>query len=281
MDDKSKKLALKIGIVGGGVVGGATQKFKAPLNKIVVYDTDAAKCNPSGTTFHDIVSSDIIFVCVPSPENRDGSAGVHIVQKVVADLKAANSTKAILVRSTVPVGTCDELGVYHFPEFLTEKNWERDFVETAQWMVGSPPWSGDDHMQVHSVFTSLIENAFTSGVVHSSRVFFCSNAEAEMVKYYRNTFLTVKVSYCNELAQFCREKGIDYERVRQIATIDPRIGESHTQVPGPDGLTGFGGKCFPKDTKSLFYEMQKVGMNAPILKAALQRNLEEDRSKLS
>ncbi len=273
-------MAIKFGIVGGGVVGGATQKFQSSLNKILVYDTDDTKCNPPYTTFQDIVSSDIIFVCVPSPAKEDGSAAIHIVKKVVADLKTANATKAILVRSTVPVGTCDELGVYHFPEFLTEKNWERDFVETAQWMLGSPR-SGNDHSQVHSLFTSLIENAFTAGVIHSSRVLFCSNAEIEMVKHYRNTFLTVKVSYCNELAQFCRLKEISYERVRRIATRDTRIGESHTQVPGPDGLTGFGGKCFPKDTKSLFYEMQKVGMNAPVLKAVLQRNREEDRPSLS
>ncbi len=274
--EQNKNREIKIGIVGGGVVGGATQKYQSPLNKIVVYDTDVAKCNPAGTTFQDILSSDLIFVCVPSPPNADGSANLHTVQKVVGDLKAANSTQAILVRSTVPVGTCDALEVYHFPEFLTEKNWERDFVETAQWMLGSPD-SRIDHSQVHSLFTSLIENAFAAGVIRSSRTIFCSNVEAEMVKHYRNTFLTVKISYCNELAQFCRLKNVDYERVRRVATMDTRIGESHTKVPGPDGLAGFGGKCFPKDAKSLFYEMRKVGMNGPILKAVLQRNFEEDR----
>ena len=99
-----------------------------------------------------------------------------------------------------------------------------------------------------------------------------------MIKYYRNTFLAVKVSYCNELAQFCRLKGIEYNRVRQIAAMDKRIGDSHTQVPGPDGLKGFGGKCFPKDSKSLLYEMRKEGMKAPILAGALQRNKVAQRS---
>ena len=269
-------MSIKIGVVGGGVVGGATQKFQSPLNTILVYDTDETKCNPFHTTFQDIVSSDIIFVCVPSPSNVDGSADIQIVRNVVAKLKAANATKAILVRSTVPVGTCDELGVYHFPEFLTEKNWERDFIEMSRWILGSPH-SEREHSQVHSLFTSLIKNAHEFGVIHSPQITFCSNFEAEMVKHYRNTFLAVKVSYCNELAQFCRLKDIDYERIRQISTMDTRIGESHTQVPGPDGLKGFGGKCFPKDSKSLFYEMRKVGMKAPILEGALQRNEEEDR----
>jgi UDP-glucose 6-dehydrogenase len=153
-------------------------------------------------------------------------------------------------------------------------------VATLQWVLGSPG-SAADPSRVHSLFTALIENAYAAGVIHSSRVLFCSNAEAEMVKHYRNTFLTVKVSYCNELAQFCRLKDIDYERVRQISTMDTRIGESHTHVPGPDGLGGFGGKCFPKDTKSLFYEMRKAGMGAPVLNAVLQRNFEEDRKILS
>ena len=265
---------IKIGIVGGGVVGIATQKFQTPLNLISTYDTDEKKCIPPGTTFQDVASSDLIFVCVPSPSNEDGSADIRTVEKVVAQLKTANA-KTIIVRSTVPVGTCDALGVYHLPEFLTEKNWRQDFVETAQWVLGSPP--RDDHSQVHSLFTSLIINAFEFYAIQSPQIRFCSNVVAEMVKHYRNTLLSVKVSYCNELAQFCHIKGIEYNQVRQIATADKRIGDSHTQVPGPDGLKGFGGKCFPKDSKSLFYEMRKVGMKAPLLAGALQRNREEDR----
>ena len=267
---------IKIGIVGGGVVGIATQKFQTPLNLVSIYDTDEKKCIPPGTTFQDVASSDLIFVCVPSPSNEDGSADIRTVEKVVAQLKTANATKAIIVRSTVPVGTCDALGVYHLPEFLTEKNWRQDFVETAQWILGSPPH--DDHSRVHSLFTSLVINAFEFYAIQSPQIVFCSNVEAEMVKHYRNTLLSVKVAYCNELAQFCHLKGIEYNRVRQIATADKRIGDSHTQVPGPDGLKGFGGKCFPKDSKSLLYEMRKVGMKAPILAGALQRNREEDRT---
>ena len=270
-------MVIKIGIVGGGVVGIATRNFQTPLNRILVYDIDPKKCIPLLTPFQNVASADLIFVCVPSPSNDDGSADIRIVKKVVEQLKVANATKAIIVRSTVPVGTCDSLGVYHLPEFLTEKNWKSDFSETPHWVLGSPSYG--DHSRVHSLFQSLITNAFEFFRIQSPQITFCSNVEAEMVKYYRNTFLAVKVSYCNELAQFCRLKGIEYNRVRQIATTDTRIGDSHTQVPGPDGLKGFGGKCFPKDSKSLLYEMQKEGMKAPILAGALQRNREEDRPK--
>ena len=98
-----------------------------------------------------------------------------------------------------------------------------------------------------------------------------------MVKYFRNTFLALKVSFCNELEQFCTVKGINYDRVRQVAASDSRIGPSHTAVPGPDGHRGFGGTCFPKDTNGLLFEMKKYGMNSHILSAAVQRNLLQDR----
>ena len=189
-------------------------------------------------------------------------------------MPGASSSSAI-GRTTGTVGPCDALGVYHLPEFLTEKNWKRDFTTTSSWVLGSPPQG--DHTQVHNLFRALAVNAFEAYRIQSSQIIFCSNVEAEMVKHYRNTFLTVKVSYCNELAQFCRAKEINYNRVREIATLDSRIGASHTHVPGPDGRKGFGGKCFPKDSKSLLHEMQKEGLAAPILSGALRRNRDEDR----
>ena len=98
-----------------------------------------------------------------------------------------------------------------------------------------------------------------------------------MVKYFRNTFLSVKVSYCNEINQYCKLKNIDYDRVRKIAASDNRIGISHTQVPGPDGKNGFGGTCFPKDTAGLLTDMKKNNMKSYILKASITRNEECDR----
>jgi UDPglucose 6-dehydrogenase len=106
---------------------------------------------------------------------------------------------------------------------------------------------------------------------------FITNNEAEMAKMFRNTFLATKVSLCNEFAQFCTLKGIDYENVRVAATDDDRIGASHTAVPGPDGRKGFGGTCFPKDIGSMVYEMKRSGMRPHILEAVQTRNIEVDR----
>ena len=101
--------------------------------------------------------------------------------------------------------------------------------------------------------------------------------EAEMVKYFRNTFLSVKVSYCNEIYEYCKIKNIDYDTVRNIAAQDKRIGLSHTQVPGHDGNFGFGGTCFPKDTTGLLKDMVANNMKSYILEASIERNEKKDR----
>ena len=81
------------------------------------------------------------------------------------------------------------------------------------------------------------------------------------------------------MAQFCKIKDIEYENVRKLATKDDRIGESHTNVPGHDGKYGFGGTCFPKDTNSLLYEMNKNNMKSYIVDATVKRNENVDRKK--
>ena len=98
-----------------------------------------------------------------------------------------------------------------------------------------------------------------------------------MVKLFRNCFLATKVSFCNEIFEFCEKKGMNYENVRKLAANDDRILHSHTNVPGHDGKKGFGGTCFPKDTSSLKYEMSKIGMNPYILNAITERNEKVDR----
>jgi len=103
------------------------------------------------------------------------------------------------------------------------------------------------------------------------------NAEAEMIKYFRNTFLSLKVSFCNEIYDLCQKKGINYENVRELATLDKRIGTSHSYVPGHDGKRGFGGTCFPKDTTALLRDFEDSGVDSYLLKAAVERNNRVDR----
>jgi len=94
---------------------------------------------------------------------------------------------------------------------------------------------------------------------------------------FRNYYLATKVSFCNEIYDFCEKKGINYENVRNIAANDDRILHSHTSVPRHDGKKGFGGTCFPKDTSSLKYEMINTGIKPYIMEAIIERNEKIDR----
>ena len=98
-----------------------------------------------------------------------------------------------------------------------------------------------------------------------------------MVKLFRNSFLATKVAFCNEMYEFCQKKNIDYNIVKDIAVKDKRINQSHTNVPGSDGKTGFGGICLPKDMNSLLFQMNQVYMNSYIIKASINRNNYIDR----
>ena len=121
------------------------------------------------------------------------------------------------------------------------------------------------------------KNCFRYGKITSENIHFVTNSEAELVKLYRNNFLALKVSFSNEIAEFCQKLNIKYENVRKIAVLDNRIHESHTNVPGHDGKKGFGGTCFPKDTKSLLFEMKRINMESYVVNAMITRNEKIDR----
>jgi len=156
------------------------------------------------------------------------------------------------------------------PEFLTEKNWRQDTINCKEWFIGVD----DNSNNVINKFYHLFDSSFP-GVVLS----IVSTDTAESIKYFRNCFLSVKVSFCNEFENFCKAKGVNYDIVRGYATNDSRIGSSHSMVPGHDGKRGYGGTCFPKDMASLEHQMKEVNVESTIIKAANDRNNRLDRSK--
>jgi UDPglucose 6-dehydrogenase len=165
------------------------------------------------------------------------------------------------------------------PEFLTEKKYKDDFIHNTHWVFGLK----DEliHTSQNKKYKMLIHNLFNNAYINNkimyNNIHFIPNKDAEMVKLFRNTFLSTKVSFCNEIHEFCNRKQINYNNVVTYATLDSRITDSHTSVPGHDGKHGFGGTCFPKDCNNLQYEMNKVGMKSYIISNVLKRNTEKDR----
>ena len=163
------------------------------------------------------------------------------------------------------------------PEFLTEKNYVNDFINNKDWIFGILEQDGEKDTQFKQKMRELFDLAHQNNCIKYTSIHFLSNKEAELVKLFRNCFLSTKVSFCNEIYEFCEKIGINYENVRKIAANDDRVLHSHTIVPGHDGRKGFGGTCFPKDTASLKYEMQKCGMKPYIMEAIIERNEKVDR----
>lgn len=184
---------------------------------------------------------------------------------------ALQSKAGIICRSTVPPGTCAALKVAHMPEYLTERNWHRDFINTSVWELGLPA-TQENYENCAITLQRLLTQCKTTQLIASDALVVRDSSVTEMAKLMRNSMLAVRVAVCNEYEEFCRTIGIDYEEVRKLATADPRIGSSHTQVPGPDGKRGFGGTCLPKDLKALIGEMTRAGVNPLVLAACCNRN---------
>lgn len=269
--------AISIGVIGNGFVGKATNLLKCDKIDIITYDIVPGLCSPLGLTIQDIIKCDIIFISVPTPMNKDGSCYLGMVESAIGEIaKRVNMDETLVVlRSTVPVGTCDRLNCYFMPEFLTEKNFENDFIENPNWIFGLKGTEQDNLFKKQ--ITKLINISNQNGKIKHNTCSFVTNKESEMIKLFRNNYLAVKVSFCNEMEEFCRKKDIDYDNVRKLATLDERIGESHTVVPGHDGSRGYGGTCFPKDTNNLKCEMEKINMKSYIINAAVTRNEQVDR----
>jgi len=270
---------MKIGIIGNGFVGKATNILENDNVELVIYDIDPKLCSPEGTTLTDICKTDIVFISVPTPMNTDGSCHTGILDSVVNDIKniCDLNENLIVIRSTVPPGISDKLNCYFMPEFLTEKNFVYDFINNENWIFGLKNTEQD------IIFKEKIQNLFNYSCeaekIKYNNLHFVTNKEAEMIKLFRNNYLSVKVGFCNEIAEFCDKIDINYENVRKLATLDKRIGDSHTKVPGHDGRRGFGGTCFPKDTNNLNCEMKKAGMKSFIIDSVIERNETVDRSE--
>lgn len=233
-----------IGIVGHGFVGKAVDYgfSQRDVKKFIV--------DPNNDTTIDDLSKfdpDVTFVAVPTPMSDDGKIDASIVTKVVKEL--IDKTKGfVVVKSTVTPDIMMELAnlardrIVYNPEFLTEKNANEDFINPKMHVFGGDPGT-----------CRFIEELFqTCSLCRPCPVFHVSIAEASLIKYGINSFLATKVLWFNQFYDTVNGHG-NYNRIISAIANDPRIGHSHTIVPGFDGKRGFGGACFPKDTKALSY----------------------------
>jgi len=231
-----------IAIIGHGYVGKAVD-YGFTTNEANKTLIDPALYNNS---LDDLRGTrvDVAFVCVPTPMGEDGAINASIVEKTVESLSAI-TTGLIVIKSTVVPNVVDKLSkmnpqVVYNPEFLTEKNALDDFINPPMHVFGGEKGA-----------TSRLEEIYLE---HSRckpcPVFHMTAMEASFVKYGINSFLATKVLWMNQFKDIVNGSGAKYNVIANAIGSDDRIGHSHMQVPGPDGRKGYGGACFPKDTKA-------------------------------
>ena len=254
----------KIGIIGQGFVGNAIyQSFK---NFFELYTFDLDK-NKSNTSFEILTKKcKVIFICLPTPMNSDGSCNSSIVSNELKKLNKIGEFH-IVIKSTVEPGTTEKfnnlykkLSIVFNPEFLTERNAVNDFKNQNRIILGGPKNTTTRIKQLYSV------------VFPNAHIIKTGSTHAEMIKYLTNSFLATKVIFANEIYQLCNSLNLDYDKVIEYSIIDQRLGNTHWQVPGPDGDFGFGGHCFPKDINALKNIFEKNKLKADLLKSVIEKN---------
>ena len=237
----------RIGIVGHGFVGKAVDYgFETPdVKKFLVdpkYDTtidDLVEFNPN-----------IVFVCTPTPMAEDGSVDSTATEDAV--LKIIKKTNAgVILKSTLPPQIIDRLAItiaiekahdrfVYNPEFLTENSALEQFINSPVLILGGTREACAAASMIYSDFSMCVPG----------ELIVVSAVEASFIKYGINSFLAMKVTFFNQLYDAVKDFGGSYHQIANAIGRDPRVGTSHTRVPGFDFKRGFGGACFPKDLQA-------------------------------
>ena len=256
---------VRIGIIGLGFVGSAIlNSLSDRFIDLIIIDPDKGH----NSTYNDLVGAEAVFVCVPTPRNDDGNCDTSILKDVLDRLHKIKYTGVIISKCTAPPSVYQKLNeqypnLVHVPEFLTAADAMRDYLNGSFAIIGGKITAYRNEAER---FTKISQQNLKT-IVH------CDIGEAALTKYAINSFLATKVVFMNELYRVAETAGLDYNVIATMIKLDPRIGDSHMRVPGPDGTFGFGGHCFPKDTEALLSLSKDLGVTMQVLESALKKNL--------
>lgn len=265
VDIDSKKIELlKSGV--SPIYENELEKYMKISSERLFYTTDFKKAYEN---------ADIIFVGVGTPEREDGSANLNYVFKVIDEIiSSIKKDTVVVIKSTVPIGTNDELESYcnrmlmgkefkisiaSNPEFLAQGTAVHDTLFASRIVIGVEDEKIGSVLE--ALYKPLTEKPFYVPILKMDR------KSAEMVKYASNDFLALKISYINEVANLCEELGANIENVAKGMGYDARIGNKFLK-PG----IGFGGSCFPKDTKALHWLSKSIGKELKTISACIEVN---------
>lgn len=269
----------KIGIVGYGYVGKAMFDFFNSHYNVLVYDINPPVRSRYGGTdkveYYDFVATkeqinecDVVLVCLPTPSLENGRCDTSIVEEAVDWIESP----LIIIKSTVEPETTDRLRkktgkrIVFSPEYCGESSYwtpykfHTDVKETPFFIFGGDKKDTSECVSLYLPVT---------GPTKTYRQ--CSALEAEMAKYIENTFYATKIAYCYDMATLCEQVGADWNEVRELWLLDPRLNPMHTAV-FPENNLPFSGKCLPKDTKALTSYGEAKGYKPELLSEVLRVN---------
>lgn len=262
---------MKLGIIGGGVVGSANAAAFREHCEVRVHDAVPER---STHTLREVLECDLVMVCLPTPQKEgllecDLSAVHNFCGKV------GQTRTNLVLRSTVPIGTTRRLwkdaclpNLIHSPEFLSEKTALEDAANPPRCIVGCPSFPSP----CGSVLFRLYQHRFPK-----AEILPMFSDESEALKLFDNTFGAVKVSLFNEFKSLADKLCLSWGNVLDGLLAGRRINPIYTKVPGRTGH-GWNSHCWNKDTANLLDCFERAGLDAPVIRAARARN-EEDRKK--
>jgi len=253
----------KVGIIGLGFVGESQAFAFSPTSEIRIYDIDPLK---STHTLEEVCQCDFVFIAVPTPMKKNGSQDLSYIENVFSQVTPG---PIFIIKSTILPGTTkkineeyNELDIIFSPEFLTERTAKLDMLTQSRIIFGGSK-------QLCFKVKKLFEQRFMN-----RHYIITDSTTAELIKYMNNTFLATKVSIINEFKRLADNLGANWKDALHGFAADGRIGESHLQVPGPDGKLGYGGTCFPKDVNALITLGKELGTPMNTIEVGWKTNLE-------
>lgn len=268
-----------IGVIGLGMVGGQVYKwFKSKNFKVLGYD----KFKDGGMgKLESLLPSEVVFLCLPTPHKDDHHGGVDL-SSFRETISLFSEPKIFVIKSTIPIGNTESLQrafpkhyFFHSPEFLTETTAWKDFSKPALQVLGYSSKSKKLAKDIIKILPSGKKNAIMTS--NSSEIF----------KFTRNAFFAVKIIFANQIYDLCNTMDVRYDEIKKLMLDDPWIGGHHLEVVHK-GYRGFGGKCLPKDLKTLIKLFKLKNIKPELFEAVdkinhkliAEQNLEEALNNL-
>jgi UDPglucose 6-dehydrogenase len=249
--------------------------YEPGLDDLVARNVREGRLSFTTDTAEAVRASLVVFIAAPTPPKEDGSTDLSFVEAVTRDVaRAMDGYKVIVTKSTVPVGTAEKLrgwvleeqeragrsvrfSLASNPEFLREGAAIGDFMRPDRVVIGT-----DDEEA-----TAILKSLYRPLYLIETPIVLTNVVTAELTKYAANAFLATKVSFINEIADLCEAVGADVHHISRGIGLDNRIGGKFLH-PGP----GFGGSCFPKDTRSVAHFARTVDAPLEIVEAVVRVN---------